>query len=320
MAEPLNATFFTLKHRDRAVLLPATLAFVVILLVLIAAWAAMNWHTFMLFVELFRTFPDAPSETVGMEMFTGMMGLFLSTVLMLFPIYVATASYEAACLRWMIRGESPGFFGLTLDHDTWRVYGVYWCWFVTNLAISTVAGMLMWPVMFMMMGDIVTQVPNEPDQAALWELQIKMQALSLIQYIPMIFIGVRFAPAAATSIARRRFSFFEAWTVTSDRFWSLLGSFVLIWLLAGVVIVATSIPTATRVWPYFEALWRDPGNEAAMRAYFEQFFAPEHLIWIPIGYGVTLLVSLGVALLSYGVNARAALVALEEGKIQPVTE
>ena len=68
-----------------------------------------------------------------------------------------------------------------------------------------------------------------------WQLTVQLP-FSLLQYLPLIFIGVRFGPAAATSLARRRFSVFEAWAVTRGRFWELLGSFALLWLIAGIAL------------------------------------------------------------------------------------
>jgi predicted metal-binding membrane protein len=126
MAEPLKATFFTLKHRDRAVLLPATLVMIVLVALIVAAWAALNSRMFALMFELTQLGSGQANEEQALAMFSGMMGLFLSTFLLLIPLYIVVAAYEAACLRWMIRGEAPGLFGLTLNNDTWRVWGVYW--------------------------------------------------------------------------------------------------------------------------------------------------------------------------------------------------
>lgn len=263
MAEPLKATFFTLKHRDRAVLLPATLVMIFVVALIAAAWVAINWGTLAQIFELSRDPGAQTDETQSVRLLTGVMGIVGSAFLILFPLFIALASYEAACLRWMIRGEAPGLFGLTLDHDTWRVWGVYWCWLVAQMAVSFVTSIVMIPFMFMMVGEIAAQGPN-PDPQLAWDLQVKMQALSLIQYIPLAFIGIRLGPAAATSIARRRFSFFEAWTVTSDRFAALLGSWALLWVLFGLVyaalfgvtygvLVGDLVPQIVAAWPAFPA-------------------------------------------------------------------
>jgi hypothetical protein len=319
MAEPLKATFFTLKHRDRAVLLPATLAMIVFVALIVAAWVGFNWGTLAQLFELSRQAGAQPDEAEAARLFAGGMGMVLSAFLFLFPLYIAIASYEAACLRWMIRGEAPGLFGLALDNDTWRVWGVYWCWLVANMAVGFATSLLTMPFVFMMMGDVYAQ-GGDPSEFS-WDLQLRIQALSMLQYIPLAFIGVRLGPAAATSIARRRFSFFEAWTVTSDRFWSLLGSWALLWLIFGVLYVALFgvtygalfgdlVPRIQTAWPDFPPVSVDELSE--------RIFSQRGLALIGAAYAGFFAIWILYALMSFGVNARAALAALEDGKIQEV--
>lgn len=319
MAEPLNATFFALRRRDRAVLLPASIVYAVIVVVLAAAFVALNWGALTHFFTLLRTASTAePSEAEALRLFSGMMGLFGWGLLFLFPFYIATAAYEAACLRWMIRGEAPGLFGITFNHDTWRVYGVYWVWLVVHMVVGFAASMLTMPLMFMMMGDVIARGGMEPDAATMLDLQVRLHAISLLQYIPMAFLGIRFGPAAATSVARRHFSFFEAWNVTRDRFWALFGSFAVLWIgfgLAHIALMAVLywsllgplIADAITAWPNLPA--------DLMERYTAILFAPSSWVVIAIGYATAFVLTLAYAVLSYGVNARAALAALEEGKI-----
>jgi hypothetical protein len=150
-----------------------------------------------------------------------------------------------------------------------------------------------------------------------WQLSVQLP-LVLLQYVPLIFICVRFGPAAATSVARRRFSFLEAWTATKGRFWELLGSFALLWLIAALlvalILALTAGPLVMQIWPLFTHIWQKPSEEA-MQAYFRAIFSPQHLMLIGLGYAGYFAVLLGLAAMSFGVNARAALAALEEGKI-----
>lgn len=330
MAEPLKATFFTLQHRDRAVLLPATLILLVGLAVLIGAFAAINWGMISRMFALLQQFPGGPevlTEADGMAMFQGMMLMFLSVILLLFPMYLLIAAYEAACLRWMIRGEVKGFAGFALDHDTWRVYGVYWCWYILQFLVSFAASIIMMPVMFMTMPGLMTG-DGTIDQGEMWRWQLAVQLpLSLIQYIPLLFFGVRFAPSAAVSIARRRFAFLETWPVTRGRFWALLGSFALLCLIIGAAII---IVMGVAYWTvfsdvltqWFAAGWRGDSlpdvTEEQFASIFEKTFQPETYLVVGALYLVTLLLTLAYTLMSYGVNARAALVALQEGKIEPL--
>lgn len=318
MAEPLNATFFTLKKRDRAVLLPATLVMIVLMALIWGLFVAFNWAFFNQFIEMLRSGETAPmTDEAAATLGFGLMGLMFSILLFLIPFYLVLASYEAACLRWMIRGEAPGLFGFTFNHDTWRVYGIYWCWLITQFAVSMVVSVLTLPIVFMMMGDIYA-AGTDPDSPEMWSLQLRMQSLSLLQYIPLAILGIRMGPAAATSIVRKRFSFFEAWVVTRDRFWALFGSYALLWLV--LVIVGGGLFGA--FWwhmagPEIVTIVQAPNADHSdtVRAIFERVFTPEGFALGGGAYAIHLVFSLIYVLLSYGINSRAALAALEEGKI-----
>jgi hypothetical protein len=318
MAEPLKATFFTLNRRDRAVLLPATLVFLVIMALIICVFVAINWGTLVQVRDLFAN--AGANEQLGEDeaarFVFGLFGFFGLILLFLFPVYLVVAAYEAACLRWMIRGEAPGLFGLTIDNDVWRVYGVYWCWFIAQFAVSMAASILTMPLVFMMMGEMMRD--PSPEAMLRWQLSVQIP-ISLLQYIPLIFIGVRFGPAAATSVLRNRFSFFDAWKVTEGRFWPLFGSFAVLWVIFGVITTAASIPLTLHMWPYFADIWPVPSEEGA-RAYAEQIFSVETWKLAGVAYGVMLVAGLWLAVMQYGVNARAAIAAQEAGRIKPYEE
>ncbi len=322
MAEPLNATFFTLKTRDRAVLLPATLVMIVLVGAITAAFIAANWGFVDQVMEMIRNGdrqPNGDEETARFGF--GIMAFVFSAFLFLVPLYFVLAAYEAACLRWMIRGEAPGLFGITFNNDTWRVYGIYWCWWITQLAASMAVGMLTMPFMFMMMGDIAAGGASDPNSPEWLNMQLRMQSLSLLQYIPLAFIGIRLGPAAATSIARKRFSFFDAWKVTRDRFWSLLGSYALVAVICAVIYVGAAALTFFTVYGGafdgdINALVTSPdAAETFVNTMWERINTPTGWTYLGVGYAFMIAASLVWYLLSYGINARAALVALEEGKI-----
>lgn len=319
MVEPLKATFFTLKRRDRAVLAPATGVLVAIVLVLAGALIALNWGTLSHFRDFFSLDAGQTKDPArALAIVSGAFGIIGSVFLLIIPLYIAAAAYEAACLRWMVRGEAPGFYGWRFDNDMWRVYGIYWCWLGVHMAVGMAMSVLIIPVMFATMPSFFSS-NSPPDMMAMMRWQFSVQLpLTFLQYVPLIFVGVRFGPAAATSIARQRFSFFEAWTVTRGRFWELLGSFALLWLIAGVllalILALTTGPLLIRMWPLFADMWQKP-SETGMQAYFNAIFSPQNLVLYALGYVGYFGVLLGLALMSYGVNARAALAALEEGKI-----
>lgn len=314
MAAPLNATFFTLSPRPRAALVPATVAAMAILALIIGAFVAINWGFFASMFELLQT-QQEPSEEEAFRMMGGVFGVLGTALLLLIPAYILLASYEAACLRWMIRGETPGFFGLTLDADTWRVYGVYWAWFVGHMVVGMALSIVMMPVMMMSMGDLM----SNPDPNAMLSFQLRTQIpLMLAQNVVLIFLGVRLSPAAATSVARRRFSFFEAWTVTSGRFWPLLGAWVVLWLIFAVIYTAVFAAAYGTVLLEIAPLVWQSATSPTMEGIedLSEIFMSPRMIWsVAAGYGGGIIAAFLYALMSFGVNARTAMAALEEGKI-----
>lgn len=316
MANPLNATFFALKRRDRAVLLPATLILLAILAVIIAAFVAVNWGAFSAFGNLFSAgAAGAANEQAGLQAVTAMFSLFGTALLFMIPAYMAVAAYEAACLRWMIRREAPGVFGLAIDADMWRVYGIYWCWFVLQLVVSTVVSTIMVAIMFSMMGDIMSN-PSDPAAMLRWQLTVQLP-MTVLQYIPLIFFGVRLGPAAATSIVRKKFSFLEAWTVTKGRFWALFGSFFILMLGYFVVFGALIAFVFSAV---FRGSWPSGNSTSAeVAAFFAAAFTPQNLAVIGGLYVLMFVAGMIYVVFSYGVNARAAIAAVEDGKIEGVT-
>lgn len=314
MAEPLKATFFTLRRRDRAVLLPATIVFLFIMALILAAFVALNWGTFVHFRDvMLQADPQRQmNEQEGAQFVTRFFGLFGMIFLFLFPIYIAIAAYEAACLRWMIRGEAPGLFGITIDNDVWRVWGVYWCWLIAQFAIGMAMSIVTMPMMFMTMGEIMGD--PTPEAMMRWQLTVQLP-LALLQYIPLIFIGIRLGPAAATSVLRNRFSFFEAWTVTRGRFWALFGSHFVLWLLLGIVMTiviggAYAIALSDLL-PRMLASWPGVGPEEIA----ERVFTPLGLTVFGAAYAAYGVLFLVYSVLAFGINARAVLAARDEDKI-----
>jgi len=315
MAESLDATFFAFQKRDGGLLLGASITFIVLAALLWGGYACLNWSAFpefgSWFMEIVRlsvssggnvspeAMPQPPASIIGV-----FGGLFL----LLIPYNILLAAYEAACLRWMIHGERPGFFGFTLGADTWRVWGVYWVWFALNVASSLVIGILI----------LLLAIP----MGGLETVQQYEDIIQLVWNVLLWLIAIRLLPAAATSVGRRGFSFFKAWTVTRGRYFPLLGSFLL-WCLIYIVLtlIVYGIGFAL-MWPNVGddvmALAANPSADLAFDA-VEALLAPENLMFLLITYVLFAPVAALMLVLYYGINARAVRAALEEEKIEPAS-
>lgn len=324
--QPLNATFFAFRKRERGgVLTQAAIAFGVVLIVLVASFLALFWSSLLPLVTWYGDVISASmrSDTAAIEAAgfpTSFFTVIGALLLWMFPIYIACAAFEAGCLRWMIHGEQAGFFGMSFDAPTWRVWGVYWVWFLLNLAFSIVMSILM----TVGIGILAVTSGGDPTTTVAF-----LPVFYLFQYALMIYFAVRFAPAAATSIARRRFAFFDAWKVTKGRFWALFGAFLLlyvIYLIASLALGAVwFVAVLGSAAPDLSQAMGDPQRIAevvteVLQAYLQSLSQPQS--WVVLGIlqlvGMVIAAVLYVAL--YGVNARAAQAALEDGTIAPATE
>jgi len=307
--QALNATFYAFRKREKGgVLTMATIAYIVIAIVIFGLFGWLNLNAVMDYLNWASTMGTNPE--LAMTPPASVMALGPMLFLMQIFYYVIAAAYEAACLRWMIRGETGGVFGFTLGGDTWRVYFTYWIWFFLMIAVGIVC--------FLVLGGFagsLMAMGQGGDTSAMGPMAMILPLLILALLLALLYVSVRLAPAAATSVACKRFAFFDAWKVTRGRFWALLGAFVLLYLMGFVAyIVFSAVAGAAMVMGMANSAGMmnenaTPGDMMAM------FTEPQVLIPLIVIYGAMIIGSFVLMVTLFGVNARAAALALEEGKI-----
>ena len=314
--QALNATFFAFRKRERGgVLLTTTIAYIVLTLAMLALFAWLNWQGMADYIGWLTSMgqtadkidPNDPNAMAQMMPPASVMALGPAYFLFMLVTYILLAAYEAACLRWMIHGERSGVFGLSLGADTWRVYLGYWIWFFLGIAVYLVVVVLM----IGMIGGVVVAAQGNPDAAG--PGAVVGALLMAVAGLAFLWLAVRLAPAAATSVARRRFAFFDAWKVSKGRFWALFGAFLLILLMYFVLCIAVGVGAGAFMGSMMgQLIQTDPQTpEEAMRA----FANPPVLIGLGVMYGVMIVAAFMLYVAWFGINARAASLALEEGKI-----
>ena len=259
-----------------------------------------------------------PNAIANLAPPAGLFAIVGALFLWLFPIYILCAAFEAACLRWMIHGEVGGVMGLSLDAQTFRVWSCYWIWFLLNLAFSIVLQV----VVMVTIGIVAASTGGDPSAT-----MIVTGVVYALQYVPLAYVAIRLAPASATTIAKRKFSFFDAWTVTKGRFWALLGAFVLLYLIyavASIAIAAVWFATVFAGSGVDLSGLADPARSSqvilqVIQAYLQSFANPQ--TWALIGalqlVGTIIAMMLYIGM--YGINARAVIAAAEDGKIEGLT-
>jgi hypothetical protein len=248
--------------------------------------------------------PNAPPQEV-------MLGLAPYYVAMVPIGLLVFAAFEAACLRWLVRGESGGgLFGLRLDSDTWRVFGVYWLW--VAYCIFAAVAIVAFYALLVAFGGL---------GGAARFVAILVGALAPIGIVALlVWGGVLFAPAAATSIGRRKLIFLSARRVSAPRYWPLLTSFFLV--IVGYLIVSTilsailQIPINSAMAPVMLALMSGADGADAVALMQEALFTPL-MIGVLVLNGLASLVLTTVYYIAmFGVNARAFEAAAQAGDVE----
>ncbi|GAM99535.1 hypothetical protein U91I_03189 [alpha proteobacterium U9-1i] len=322
MAESLDATFFAFRKREQSgVLTRAAVAFVIVGAALVAAFMFAMWGSISTvmgwYAQMLSAATQNPSAAPMIAPPAALFTLGPAYLLFIFAFFVLLAAFEAACLRWMVRGEAGGgFMGLSLGADTWRVYATYWVWF-----FSFIAGYLGLILMAIFLGGIGGAMGGE--SAAGGTIMIVMLACAAY-LLAWLYVSVRLAPAAATSIGRGRFSFFKAWSVTSGRFWAIFGAFLLlavIYIVAGTILstIMFSVVMAG-AFSNLDPTMAATNPDAFLQAYFtgimSLFSNPTTIAVFVVFQLISWALYVVFYILFYGVNARAVEAALAEGKIE----
>lgn len=312
--EKLDATFFAFKKRDqRLVLTRASAAYLGLYLVCcavyaIAAWssfaAAYGWYMSAVMATVEGGEPSPPPPELLTLVPIG--GVATLVFLILF------AAFEAASLRWLVRGErGGGLLGLKFDGDTWRVFAVYWVWLFISLAI--VLAIAVFYVALQAFGSL-----GGPMQL----VAMIIGGLAPLGLLALwILVAVRLAPAAANSMAQQRFAFFGAWRVTRGHFWPLLGSYLIVmvgyFVVAIVVGEIVQMPINSVMTPIMQDIMMGGDTDAAIQNMTAAMQTPTFLIFGSLYMIAAAIIATVYYVAMFGINARVVLAAVEEGKITP---
>lgn len=319
-----NGAFGVFQLRARnGVITRAAVAYVLIATAIAGGWAWANRGALIELASLYLGLLRLAREggAVGEQEMNALlagypssaMTLGYSQTLMIFCLYVARAAFEAACLRWMIRGETDGVFGLSLGADTWRVYLAYWIWYFIGAAY--------WVGSFLILfitGGAVALAAGGGDGMASPQGFLALPVIAILLLCLWVYLATRYAPAAATAIAQKTFRYMDAWRVTKGQAFALLGSFGFLWLIYVVAWTILFGVGAALAFVFVVPKLGELGADATLG-----------VLWAALNSPGLLAACAGVVLTSYtlnvllwlcmmGVNARAVELAIEDGRIERV--
>jgi hypothetical protein len=289
VAAPLRATFFALRRGGRGgVLFRALLVHLALALALIGGFFALN-------LTFFLGAAEGPARGFSTRDINAGIGFaFLLSVPFVLAYSVVMASYEAACLRWIVHRETDGFAGFSFSAPTWRVYAGQWMWLGISIPLVLAGAVLGAAV-----AGGARMLSSDVAAGAVAPFVVLASVV-----LPAALLGIRFAPGNAASVARRKFSYFLALTTTAGRYRALLASYFVVWLIWAATLVALFAGTGMLV---FLILGRNGGQSNLASV----------LVWGAIAVSLTF-ANMVLSLLLTGINARAVIAAAEDGKIDGV--
>ncbi|HYD88487.1 MAG TPA: hypothetical protein VEA80_13510 [Vitreimonas sp.] len=315
-APRLNATFFAFQKRERRfVLARAAAGYLILLTLFTAAYVAATWSVWTGMIDwylgvLADMSSGADPAAPPLEAMAALAPWWAVSVIVSLVLF---ASFEAACLRWLVRGESGGgLLGLRFGADTWRVFAIYWIW----LALW-IGAMVAIALFYLLVRALAGAHP-----AMQW-IMLLVAALAPLGFFALAIWGsVRLAPGAAVTVREGKFAFFKAWGETRRLFWPLLGAFVIVtigyFVIAFIVQQVLSLPFNGPAHALMADMMAGATSEEVMRRAFETFATPGFIALGVVYLLATQILACVFYIAFFGINARAALVALEEGKIQRV--
>lgn len=298
----VQAGLYAFRRRERRfVLTGATIGYLIGACLIGAAFVAAAWPALSGLISWYASVfhaassggsPPQPDPAVFISVAPWYGGYILVTLLWM-------SVYEAACLRWMVRGETGGVLGLSFNGDTARVFLTYVLWMVLWIAFCVAVGLFY--------GALIAVNAAAP---ALRILMMVLGALAPLGLIALlVWVATRLSPAAATSVARQKFAFFGAWGVTRGRFWDLLGAFFII-LAIYIAVSFTAqalvrIPMTQAMYPVMTQAMQDADFASIMSRLGEALASPLIAGVLAAYIAVSLVLSCVMRLAWFGVNAYA---------------
>lgn len=303
----IEAAFDIFKRREkRFVLTAAALGYALVLLAalpLIWVFAGSAFTDYLGWVqELTNAGPSPGSNPLeSMPPSVGRLGL-VYLVYLPFSIAVA-ASFEAAVHRWLTRGEAGGgLLGLRIDSSLWNVLLCYLTWIPIALGVFILAGVLVGGTIF----------AGRVSGGGLIGFLIGLVGV-LVGIGVSIYFPARFAPAAALSVARGRYAFFEAWAATRGRALNLIGAY----LLLLVTLIVLSLIWSIAMDGVLKRIMSGIAEAGSFGAFFSIVPMGDIALALASYLGV-LVFQMVITMAVFGVNARLARVATA-GPVAPAS-
>lgn len=169
--------------------------------------------------------------------------------------WITWAMFESASQRRYIRDER---FYLAFGGDEVRMMGVGFMWWLLQAVIFFVPVMMIFRAVMGSFALLSEGAPDDEIAAQVTGPILGATGLMFLLFPVYVFLATRLAPCFGLTIKDREFRFFDAWHVSRGRFWPILGAYLIIAILGGIIVSVVEqmaqFPLTAALLPSFETV------------------------------------------------------------------
>ncbi len=214
----VDAAFYGFGFLKRA---PMNFLGVVILL------SVLMLGTFVLFLPAYADLLNTVMSSSDPESSFAAMGAFYASVgwYFLLALLVGMMAY-GAINRALVFDPPPSewILGIKIGGDELRLLWVY-------IAVSFL--IMLGALVFGLLGGVIMGVAAASGSTGL--AVVGAIVMYVLMFGVMIFLGVRFSPAAAATVGEKQIHIFRAWSMTKGKFWQIFLAYLILYVIIFVV-------------------------------------------------------------------------------------
>lgn len=227
----------------------AVIYLLLFIIVGVAGWQDLSdWFLDLQFLDDDRY--ASPDELLG-ALFGGLAGLLPLLGFAILAGWVIWAMFEAASQRRYIFGQG---FSLGFGADELRLMIVSLMWMAMTGILFLIPLVLMFSGFAVMIEAEINDRMNDAVGLRVAGFLLSSLGSGLIFFFVYVFLATRFAPCFGLTIKEKSIRFFDAWNVSRRRFWPILGAYIILAFIAGLVSQIVSTLAQFTMTPLFMAL------------------------------------------------------------------
>lgn len=146
--------------------------------------------------------------------------------------WVIFAMFQAASMRRYIWDER---FSLRFGGDEVRMMIVSLMWWLMGAIIFIIPIGVILSGIFTLMGQDLNNLSNRDVERQLISTMLGGMGLMFLFFPLYVFFATRLSPCFGLTIKAREVRFFDAWNVSRKRFWPILGAFIILAVVIGII-------------------------------------------------------------------------------------